>query len=335
MRTNTRKQAMHKHLAALILTLIPTVLLGQDVAKINTVAAPNQNVAKGVTFGQAVTGKWRVGAIVRGRGSRQSLLVTLPIPNDWPEQSVTLLEESLPENVQTLTGYRNLKTNNVRQMVAKAPALPGNVPVTISVTVQVRTKEIIEPEDKSVYVIPKSSHKIGKQFLGSSPFANFKNAKLRTFAKETTKDVDQAWEKVAAIYDWVRDEIQTDDVEVSNAVNTFRNKMGCNEDRVFLFVALCRAIKIPARIVYANEFYYAEFMLTDEDGKAAYWFPANINGVYELGSLAEPRIILQKGHYIKVPEKKLPQKYVAEYISVTGTKAPVAKSFRMQVEDEE
>ena len=65
------------------------------------------------------------------------------------------------------------------------------------------------------------------------------------------------------------------------------------------------------------------------------FFPANINGVYEFGSLAEPRIILQKGHNIKVPEKKLPQKYIAEFISVTGTKKPRFGAFRQEIDEDE
>ena len=282
----------------LLFLLVPIASThGQD-------SQPKNTSQKGVSFGEPVSAKWRVGAVIRGRGARQSVLVTLPLPANWPEQRVSVLEESLPDSVQTLIGYRKLKTHEVRQMVAKVPTLPRDIPITISVTVEVNTKEIIEPEDKSVYKIPGSKVKEAKLFLGVSPQVNYKNSKLRSFAKETTAAKELAWEKVAAIYDWIRDNVDQEDAPVTNAVNTFRKKIGCNEDKVFLFVALCRAIKIPARIVYANEFIYAEFMLTDSDGKQAYWFPANVNGVYELGSLAEPRIILQKGHHIKVPEKK-------------------------------
>ncbi|MEL7495986.1 MAG: transglutaminase domain-containing protein [Planctomycetota bacterium] len=316
------------------LTSMACVARGQEPVGsdklIDTAAEPT-----GVTFGEPVKAKWRVGAVVRGRGQRQSVLVTLPIPNDWPEQTVALDKEELPDAVRTIIDYRQLKTNNVRQMIAKVPNLPANNPITIAVTVAVETREIIEPEDKSPYVIPKSNHKEGKIHLGVSPYANHRNSKLRNFTKKLVTESKNDWEKAEAIYNWIRDNVEHEDGDVKNAVTAFQDKKGCNEDKAFLFVAMCRSIKIPARIVFANQFTYAEFMLTDAEGKASYWFPANINGVYEFGSLAEPKIILQKGDNIKVPEKKQRQKYIAEHISVTGTAAPKFGAFREQLEPDE
>jgi len=66
---------------------------------------------------------------------------------------------------------------------------------------------------------------------------------------------------------------------------------------------------------------YAEFMLVDEQDKP-YWFPCNVTGIREFGSFSEPKVILQKGDNIKVPEKDARQKFVSEFMSVQGTSKP-------------
>lgn len=288
----------------------------------------------GASYGEGVTAQWRIGAKIRGRGAAQKLFVTLPLPNDWPEQRVTLIEEEVPDALVNVVKYRNLESN-VRQMAITLPRVQSSDVISIGVRVEVQTREIIEPQDKSVFYLPKSSLKEAKFHLGVSPQANHKNSKLRQFVRDLIGAEPQAWRKAELIYDWVRDNIEHVDGKNKNALEAFQSKAGTNEDKIFLFIAMCRSAKIPARIVFASEFVYAEFMLADESGKNGYWFPANINGVYEFGSLAEPRIILQKGNNIRVPEKKERQKYVAEYAAATTATKPRIGFFREQVEANE
>lgn len=278
-----------------------------------------------------VQNKWRIGVTITGGNSPiKKVMMTLPLPNNWPEQRVALLEEQIPDIAQVK--FRNLKSG-VRQMLIYMPQLGARQKVTIAVVLDVETNELLEPEDRSRYLLAKTSHKEGKQYLGSSSYVNHRNSKLRRFAKELVADETDPWKQVELIYDWVRDNIENLDGRTQDAVTTFLKKEGNNEDRIFLFVAMCRSIKIPARIVFANEFNYAEFMLTDKEGKHGYWMPCNINGVREFGSLAEPKIILQKGDSIRVPEKEKPQKYVAEFLSCQGKSRPSVRFFREVVED--
>jgi hypothetical protein len=74
------------------------------------------------------------------------------------------------------------------------------------------------------------------------------------------------------------------------------------KDMSCLFVALCRAGKIPARIVRVPEHCYAEFYLEMKpEGRArgnrpvGFWFPCQVSGTYSFGGIPEQRVILQKG----------------------------------------
>lgn len=279
-----------------------------------------------------VQNKWRIGVTITGGNSPiKKVMMTLPIPNNWPEQRVALLEEEIPDIAQVK--FRDLESG-VRQMLIYMPQLGARQKVTIAVVLDVDTNELLEPEDKSLFVRAKTSHKEGKQYLGISPYVNHRNAKLRKFTKELIAEETDPWKQVELIYDWVRDNIESVDGATKDALETFLKKEGNNEDRIFLFVAMCRTAKIPARIVFANEFNYAEFMVTDKEGKHGYWIPCNINGVREFGSLAEPKIILQKGDSIRVPEKEKRQKYVAEFLTCQGKSSPSVRFFREVVEDE-
>ena len=79
-----------------------------------------------------------------------------------------------------------------------------------------------------------------------------------------------------------------------------------------LFIAMCRAIEIPARLVRVPGHCWAEFYLVDDE-KNGYWFPAQVAGTEELGSMQDTRVILQKGDSFRLPESpKEEELYVKE-----------------------
>ena len=70
---------------------------------------------------------------------------------------------------------------------------------------------------------------------------------------------------------------------------------------------------MPARSVWIPDHTYPEFYLQTADGKG-HWFPCQAAGTRDFGGMADFRPILQKGDNIKVPEKKEPQRYAAEFL---------------------
>lgn len=280
----------------------------------------------GVTFSNPVDAKWKVGVLVVGASKvARNMLITIPVPNDWPEQRVSMASEEIPSNVDKVT-FRDLGSG-VRQLVLTIPTVRARERTIVSMTFLVSTSEVIAPPDPSIFLRPKSNHKQGKPYLGVGPQINYRNTKLRKQVKNLVADKEFVWQEVEAIFDWVRDNIEQRDSAADDAISVFRSKSGCAEDKVGLFVAMCRAHKIPARMVWVEGTQYAEFMLVDKE-KNAHWFPCSVAGIREFGSISDPRIILQKGDSIRVPEKESRQKFVAEFATCSGTKKPIVKFIR-------
>src|SRR6185295_13350269 len=138
-------------------------------------------------------------------------------------------------------------------------------------------------------------------FLGVSPFIETTNAKIKTLAKDLIKDKESAWEKVETIYDYVRDHVEYQDGPLKGAVAALKDGKGDCEELTSLFIALCRANKIPARTVWVPGHCYPEFYLVDKAGHG-YWIPCQAAGDRDFGGIGELRPILQKGDSFSLPE---------------------------------
>jgi hypothetical protein len=287
----------------------------------------------GVTYSDPIQSKWKVGArIVGGAGAANNMLLTIPVPNDWPEQTVVMAEEDIPSSVGNVK-FRELDSG-VKQMCVTLPFVRAKEETIVTMTFLVTTSRINAPADTSVFERAKSNHKQGRRYLGVSPQINYRNSKLRKQVKKLVADKESVWQEIETLFDFVRDEIDEIDAEPSDVDDVFQERKGCREDKVGLFVAMCRAHKIPARMVWVEGTQYAEFMLIDSGNEdedkeeTVHWFPCNVVGIREFGSLADPRVIMQKGDSIRVPEKEARQKFVAEFATCTGKSKPAVRFIR-------
>lgn len=88
------------------------------------------------------------------------------------------------------------------------------------------------------------------------------NAAIDELARDLTKNCDTDYEKAKIIYEWVGSNIEYDDnkaIEVMNnrvptgvdsgAINTFETGKGVCFDYACLYVAMCRAVDVPVRLL--------------------------------------------------------------------------------------
>ena len=289
-------------------------------------APASATAAAGVSFANPVKNRWRVGVKIKGGSkSAKNFLVTIPVPVDWPEQRVQLRSEDLPPEVRSAK-YRELNSG-VRQLVLTIPRIGARQLIEMTATFDIETSQVLPPPDTSVFQIPKRVPREMKEYIGVSPQISYRNSKIRNQVKKLIADKENGWAAVEAIFDWVRDNIDYRNDDATDSLSVFRKKSGCSEDLVGLFVAMCRSAKIPARMVWVEGAQYAEFYLEDASGKG-HWFPCSVAGRREFGSNAEPRVIMQKGDNIKVPEKEQRQKFCAEFVSGSGNVKPIVKFIR-------
>lgn len=298
--------------------IIATLLFAVGVGICSPAAAQFNNVtagAAGATLDKAATQQWKVGVkILAVGGPCAGLYGTIPVPTDWPEQQVKIIHEEVTPNVQRIA-YR--EEGGIKQLLFEIPQLPAGENATALITFEVTKSSQVAPSDTSVYVLPKDLPRDIRKYLGPSPFIESTNAKIKNLAKELTKEKEGAWSQVEAIYDGVRQKVKIDHDKLKGALAALRDGKAEKEDVASLFVACCRAHKVPARIVWVPDYVYAEFYLED-DKDQGYWFPCQIDGEREFGGLSDQRPILQKGDNMRVPEKKEPQRYVAEFLTGKG-----------------
>jgi len=283
----------------------------------------------GVQLGEPLTQRWKVGVIVESGGSSCfGIFGTMPVPTDWPEQSVRIVSEDLSPEVSGIR-YRELD-NGVKQMLVAIPQLAPGATARALVTFEVTRHTLLPPEDPAQFEIPKRPPRDVRAFLGTSPKIETRNAKIRQTAREVVDGKEGAWEQVEAIYDWVRDNVEYTNGPLKGALAALNDGEGDCEELTSLFIALCRANRIPARTVWVPGHCYPEFYLEDSSGQG-HWLPCQAAGTRSFGGIPEQRPILQKGDNFEVPEKDGPQRYVAEFLkmkAVRGAGQPNAKFVR-------
>ncbi|ADB16214.1 transglutaminase domain protein [Pirellula staleyi DSM 6068] len=273
--------------------------------------------AGGAKLDKSATQTWEVGVRVQAVGGDcLGLFGTIPIPTDWPEQSVKVVGEDITANTRNLK-FRMID-GGVKQMVFEIPQLPGGEKASAILTLEITKNALAPPADTSGLVIPKDPPRDVRKYLGPSPLIESTNTKIKALGKELMADKSTAWEQVEAIYDGVRSKVNLGGTKQMGAAAALKEGSATKEDLTSLFVATCRSQKIPARIVWVTDSLYAEFYLEDAEEKGN-WYPCQVAGAREFGGVTDTRPILQKGDNIRVPERKEPYRFVPEFF--TGKKA--------------
>lgn len=292
---------------------VAALLLVTPVSRLS--GAPNELPSNGIQLGQSQRQRWKIGVTVTATSPCFGILSTIPVPTDWPEQTVEIDEEDISPNISRVN-YREL--DGVKQMVVTIRSLNAGETASALVTFEVDKSTILAPADPRQFRVAKSPPREIRQYLGTSPYIESRHSRIRDLARELSGENLEAWERVEAIYDWVRDNIEYRNGSLKGALAALRDGNGDCEELTSLFIALCRANDIPARTVWIPGHCYPEFYLEDGQG-VGHWFPCQAAGSREFGGMADFKPILQKGDNFQVPERgRERQRYVAEFL--TGKK---------------
>jgi hypothetical protein len=310
------------------LALLATPALAQFQNNNTPAAKPGEKV--GPALGESVTNRYQVGMRIRAVGGPcAGLGGTFAIPANWDDQQVKQVSEDISPHVRKHAVRAG--DSNLQQIVFEIPHLPAGETATILFTYEVVSQATKQPADTAGLVIPKNPPRDVKKWLLPSPQIEITNPKIRTLAKELTDGKTTAWEQAEAIYNGVREKVQRENEKLKGAVNTLRDGKGAEEDIAAVFVALCRAQKIPARTLFVPDSCHAEFYLEEAAGKGA-WFPVVIDGDKAFGYRPQATIILQRGDNLRVPELKEPQRFVAEHLTGKGGGGRPSVEFVRRVE---
>jgi hypothetical protein len=270
-----------------------------------------------IKFGPPDTIRIRIGAeITASRGACRHVTALVAVPLECPEQQVKIIDEEVSGEIGSVD-YRPLAGGEVRQMVISIPRLASGATAQATIDFEVTTRPILPPERTDDLVIPQRPPRTVRQYLGGSPYIETKHQKIRALAKEVWAELDESatdWERVEAIYDLVLEKVEYVEGPDKGALDALRDEQADCQGRSMLFIALCRANKVPARMVWVDGHAYPEFYLEDAEGQG-YWFPCESAGTRAFGEMPLARTIFQKGDNFRVPERPTDRlRYASDYM---------------------
>lgn len=281
----------------------------------------SQQASEAPTYDNESTVRMKVGVEVSaGDSPFRSLVATFPLPMDWPEQTVKIVEKDFSNQV----GRQRMKVldGGARQVEVRIPRLAAGQVARAVFVIDVARRFTRAPAETDGLTVPRQVPRELRQYLQPSPLIETNNRAIKAAAAKFAIDPDQpAWDQVEAMYQWVRDHIEHDEgtIPLRGALAALQQQKGDCEEYTSLFVALCRVNGIPARSVWVPGHTYPEFYLEDHrsgDKKGqGHWFPCESLGTYSFGSLHRHDVVLQKGDNFKMSQKKERQRYVAETLS--------------------
>ncbi|MDZ4820107.1 MAG: transglutaminase-like domain-containing protein [Planctomycetota bacterium] len=272
----------------------------------------------GLRVGKTDTEKLRIGIKVTAMGGPcKGLKGSTPVPLDWPEQQVKIIDEKLSSNVRKVS-YRTLG-DGAKQMVIDIPSLEAGEEATAIITFEITRSSILPPENTADLKVPTKVDQDMKKYLGVSPYIETRHAKLRQLAKQTAAD-KEGWAMVEALYDVTREKVEYKEGKMKGALQALNDGYGDCEELTSLFIALCRNVNVPARAVWVHGHCYPEFYMVDADGNGE-WYPCQAAGTRSFGGIPELRAIIQKGDSFKDPDRPKEQlRYVNEFLKGASSK---------------
>ena len=251
-----------------------------------------------VPLGESMKLYWECGFNIQATGGDcGGINITQPIPTEWPEQKVRIVKEDVSPYVK-IGREKNLGGTTILPMTISS--LPkgekGDAILRFEIESFAQEKpknveKLVRPEGKQISKEMRESLKAGHSIESN-------DKAITKLAREIGTDEDCVWNEVKAVYDWVRKEVKYQNGPIKGAVKALHDKTADSGDLVNLFIAICRAKKIPARTVFVPEHAYAEFYLVDDTG-AGRWFPCQVAGDEAFGEMPTQYIILQKGENFK------------------------------------
>ncbi len=262
-------------------------------------------------FDSPQTQQWRIGMVLTTPVMCTNVIATFPVPTEWPEQKVTLVGKVIDPIVRAWE-VRDL-ASSAKQVALQIPQVPAGARVEMTFVFNIERSRILPPTQTDDLVIPQRPARELRNYLGNSPNIDASNSIIRSASRElAAKEAENDWQRVEQIYDFVREKVEYVEGPLKNASVALRDGKGDCEEMTSLVVALCRNAKVPARMVWIPGHCYPEFYLEDGEGNG-FWFPCQAAGTRQFGRMDEYRPVLQKGDRFKVPEKRQPVRYVAEY----------------------
>jgi hypothetical protein len=258
----------------------------------------------------------KIGIEIEGTGAAGNLMASTPVPVAHPEQRVDELR------VTTHGCQAELRelAPGAGQLILAAPQIARGQ--TIAAIAHYRLTLFKQYQGHQRDHFPARQDvpaEIRAAALQDSPGIQTSAAPLRRLAIELIDKIEHPWDRAAVFVRWVRQNIHPQIGPYTSVTAALENRRGDCEEMAAVFVALCRAVGIPARLVWVPNHNWAEFYLTDHDG-AGHWIPAHTACYFWFGWTGVHELVLQKGDRVRVPEQNKQVRLLEDWLRWSGRK---------------
>jgi hypothetical protein len=259
-----------------------------------------------------------IGVELKGEGNATGIRASTPVPTAHPEQTiddVRIETEGCQATIQSLG-------EGSAQLVLAAPNIGRGQIVRALARYRLTIKKQYQGfgRDRFPATQPAPPADIRKLYLHDSPGIQTSSSEVRKLSAELCgTSQSHPWDVAQSLCRWGSEHIKPKRGPFIGVVNALRRRTGDCEEFAGVFVALCRSIDIPARLVWVPNHNWAEFYLTDVEGKG-HWIPVHTSCYSWFGWTGVHELVIQKGDRLSVPHDSKLQRLIPDWAQWSGKK---------------
>lgn len=255
-----------------------------------------------------------IGIELTGTGKQSEAMAATPVPLTHPEQKI---EEVTIEKVGCKATIRELAPGAGQLLLHAPQILQGQTVKAIAHYKLTLHKQYHGYNVEQFPAAQKIPNDVRLGALFDSPGIQTSNAGVKKLAAEVSQGIKHPWDQAVAFAAWVRKNITPRIGPYTSVKDAVEKRVGDCEEMSATFVALCRAVNIPARLVWVPNHNWSEFFLVDHDGKG-HWIPVHTACYGWFGWTGVHELVIQKGDRVKVPEQLATFRLLEDWLRSTG-----------------
>ncbi len=261
-----------------------------------------------------------IGIELEGAGNASGVMAATPIPVKHPEQQI---DDFKVETVGCEAAVRETAPG-AGQLILSAATIAAKQVISAVVTYKLTLLKQYQGYQKEQFPAKQEPPSdVQKAALQDSPGIQTSAASVKKLAAELIDGVAHPWDRAKAFAEWVPRNIKPQIGPYTSVTAALETRRGDCEEMSAVFIALCRAVGIPARVVWVPNHNWSEFYLTDDKGQG-HWIPVHTACYGWFGWTGAHELVLQKGDRVHVPEQHRSFRLLEDWLHCGGKK-PAAR----------
>lgn len=265
-------------------------------------------------FDVTVGVRWKSGGTVR------NLMSSTVAPIQFPEQQIVSVEVKHPAGAEARLVALS---ESCGQLQVTAPVMERGQEIEAKAVYRMKLSRFCPHYSADQFPAKQEvSADIRQMYLGNSPGIRSDLNAVKQVVDQVRSRHEHPWQTANKFHGWVWENIDGKPGAYTSVREALSSRVGDCEERAGVFIALCRAAGIPARLVWVPNHSWAEFCLFDEAGKP-HWIPAHTAAYNWFGWTGAHELVLQKGDRIRMPGKDSVVRLVMDWYSFEGRRPTI------------